>query len=133
MVFDCVRFGGFLSLWHEAQSDVGLVAVNGLDFLVWLGVLLAFVAGEARRGVWDSGFVVGNGPQPWPWPLMLTSHDCWLAQGTAVPVARSEGRAKRRQLAKRSDVMVSRVSDDRHDAATHSYLYDSAAAPVLLP
>ena len=45
--------------------------VEGFGLWFGSGDLLAFVAGEAQRGVWDSGFVVGNGPQPRPWPLIL--------------------------------------------------------------
>ena len=62
---------------HEARMPRRGLAIRCgmvLDFgLVW-GVLSAFVAREARRGVCDSGFVVENGPQPWPWPLIIKAY-----------------------------------------------------------
>ena len=32
---------------------------------------MGFVECEVRRGVCDTGFVVKNGPEPWPWPLII--------------------------------------------------------------
>ena len=71
---------------RKARRGVCDSAWNGFGFWFGSGGLLAFVAGEARHGVWDSGFVVGNGPQPWPWPLIFrkleaSSHEGrWMAQ-----------------------------------------------------
>ena len=56
-------FGGFCRVCGalSAQRDVGFVILRGMvnfAFLVWFvcwSVLLVFVLGEARRGVWNFG------------------------------------------------------------------------------
>ena len=48
------------------EARRGFVIWCGMVWFIGLGFLSAFVAHEARRGVRDSGFVVENGPQPWP-------------------------------------------------------------------
>ena len=56
---------------REVRCGVWIRCGMVLDFgLVW-GFCRLFVAREARREVCDSGFVLENGPQPWPWPLIM--------------------------------------------------------------
>ena len=63
-------FGGSKALRNRNPSQVlstePSAHVTNSDFLIGLGS-----AERAKRdvGFCDSGFVVGNGPQPWPWPL----------------------------------------------------------------